>query len=227
MSAFLRPNRSPSDAGGEQQAGEHDRVRVDDPLQLRALGAEVAHDRRQRDVEDRVVDADDDEREAEHGERHPPPLVDLLGRHRHPMPRSQNADAAEATVSTTSSSGKAVESMTRWYRRRSLGITVEQPLHEPCPRLVGVLLVRLGDVFGDALDGGALCDPSLDGSVDSHVERRGMRREDCRRTAPEDHARRRSRQPATRSPPPSGGARCSGRGRRPRARGSRAHRSGG
>jgi hypothetical protein len=35
----------------EQQSREHDRVRIDDPLQLRSLGAEVAHDRRQSHVE--------------------------------------------------------------------------------------------------------------------------------------------------------------------------------
>ena len=46
------------------------------------------------------------------------------------------------------------------------GIAVEQPLHEPGPRLVGVLLVRFGDVFGDALDGRALRDASLDGAVE-------------------------------------------------------------
>ena len=35
VSAFLRPNRSPERSGREQQSGEHDRVRVDDPLELR------------------------------------------------------------------------------------------------------------------------------------------------------------------------------------------------
>ena len=67
-------------AGGEQQAREHDDVRVDDPLQIGAAGAEVAHDRGQRDVEDRVVDRDDDERHAEDGERVPTTFVGLLGR---------------------------------------------------------------------------------------------------------------------------------------------------
>ena len=43
-------------AGGEQHAGEDEHVDVDDPLQLRGGGVEVALQRRQRDVEDRVVE---------------------------------------------------------------------------------------------------------------------------------------------------------------------------
>ncbi len=44
-------------AGGEQQAGEHEHVGVHDPLELRRGRAELAFKRRQRDVEDRVVEA--------------------------------------------------------------------------------------------------------------------------------------------------------------------------
>ena len=65
-------------AGGEQQAGEHDDVRVDDPLQIGPARTQVAHDRRQRDVEDRVVDRDDHERHAEDGQGVPATLVGLL-----------------------------------------------------------------------------------------------------------------------------------------------------
>ena len=65
-------------AGGEQQAREHDDVRVEDPLDVGAARAEVAHDRGQRDVEDRVVDRDDEQRHAEDGERVPAALVGLL-----------------------------------------------------------------------------------------------------------------------------------------------------
>ena len=42
MVSALAPEAVAERAGGEQQAGEHDRVGVDDPLQLRALGAEVS-----------------------------------------------------------------------------------------------------------------------------------------------------------------------------------------
>ena len=62
-------------AGGEQQAGEHQRVRVDHPLQLAVRRVEVAHDRGDRDVEDRVVEHDHEQAEAEDGEDPPPALV--------------------------------------------------------------------------------------------------------------------------------------------------------
>src|SRR5207302_1508965 len=57
-------------AVGQQQTREHDDVAVDDPLQLAGAGAEptLAHAMRQRrdgDVEDVVVDADHDQREAQ------------------------------------------------------------------------------------------------------------------------------------------------------------------
>ena len=58
-------------AGGQQHAGEDEHVDVDDPLQLRRRSVEVALDRRQRDVEDRVVEADHEQRQAEDGERPP------------------------------------------------------------------------------------------------------------------------------------------------------------
>ena len=43
-------------AAGQQQAGEDERVGVDDPLQARDPGAEVAGERREGHVDDRVVD---------------------------------------------------------------------------------------------------------------------------------------------------------------------------
>ena len=55
-------------AGGQQQAGEHQRVGVDDPLQLAGGGAELADQRRQGDVHDRAVDDDDEHRQAQHRE---------------------------------------------------------------------------------------------------------------------------------------------------------------
>ncbi len=43
-SAPRRPNRSPRLPAGEQQTREHERVRVDHPLQLAVRRVEVAHD---------------------------------------------------------------------------------------------------------------------------------------------------------------------------------------
>jgi len=68
-------------AGREQQPGEDERVPVDDPLQLAVGGVQVLRERRQRDVEDRVVQSDDDEAEAEHSECRPASSMDLRGIH--------------------------------------------------------------------------------------------------------------------------------------------------
>ena len=58
-------------AGGHQQAGEHQHVGVDDPLQLAGGGAELADERGQGDVHDGAVDDDDEHGRAEHGEDEP------------------------------------------------------------------------------------------------------------------------------------------------------------
>ena len=69
----------------EQDAGEGEQVGVDDPLQRRARRREVRLQRRQRDVEDRVVEPDDEQAEGEHAERLPAarvhPRVDGFGLH--------------------------------------------------------------------------------------------------------------------------------------------------
>ena len=69
-------------AGDQQKAGEHDRVRVDDPLQLTRRGVELTNERRQRDVDDRSVDPDDHQREDQHAEHRPstPVKRDRIGR---------------------------------------------------------------------------------------------------------------------------------------------------
>ena len=67
----LPPEAVAEAAGGEQQAGEHERVGVDDPLELAGGRAEVAHQGRQRHVEDRVVDDDHEQAEAQHAEGEP------------------------------------------------------------------------------------------------------------------------------------------------------------
>ena len=62
-------------AGGEEQPGEHERVGVDDPLDVGVRGLQVGHQRRDRHVEDRVVHHDDHQRHAQHGEDDPTAAV--------------------------------------------------------------------------------------------------------------------------------------------------------
>ena len=75
----LRPNRSASDAGGEHARRERQRVGVDHPLQLGERRVERALDRRQRDVHDRDV-------EQQHEDRR-----------RRPRPASTTSEPSEAT----------------------------------------------------------------------------------------------------------------------------------
>ena len=63
-------------AGGQEQAGEHQHVRVDDPLLLARRGSQVLDERGEGHVEDRVVDPDDEQAQAEHRERPPAATVD-------------------------------------------------------------------------------------------------------------------------------------------------------
>ena len=56
---------------GEEQAGEHEGVGVDDPLEVADAGTELAHHRGQRDVDDRVVDDDHEHAHAQHRQRQP------------------------------------------------------------------------------------------------------------------------------------------------------------
>ena len=65
-------------AGREQQAGEHERVDGDDPLQLRLGGVQLARQRGDRDVEARVADEDDQQAQAQDGEGPPAPRVGLV-----------------------------------------------------------------------------------------------------------------------------------------------------
>ena len=53
---------------GKQQAGEHEGVGVDDPLQAARAGVQLARERGQGHVHDRVVHDDHEQRDAEHGE---------------------------------------------------------------------------------------------------------------------------------------------------------------
>ena len=55
----------------EQEAGEDHGVGVDHPLQLAGGGADTPHDRGQGHIEDGVVQADEEQGDAEHGQRGP------------------------------------------------------------------------------------------------------------------------------------------------------------
>ncbi len=61
--------------GSEQEPGEDECECVDDPLQLAGCCAELANQRRKCDVHDGVVEHGDEQRQTEHGEDHPSPLV--------------------------------------------------------------------------------------------------------------------------------------------------------
>ena len=61
--------------GEEQQSGEHERVRVDHPLELAHVRVEVAHQRGEGDVHDRVVDHDREQAQAQHDQREPAAAV--------------------------------------------------------------------------------------------------------------------------------------------------------
>ena len=73
-----RASASPAVAersGEQEQAGEDDGVGVDDPLQFADAGAELADERRERDVDDGVVDDDDQQAHAEHRQGEPATVV--------------------------------------------------------------------------------------------------------------------------------------------------------
>ena len=80
----LAPEPVAERAGREQEAGEDERVRRHDPLELRLGCTEVAREGGERHVEARVAGEDDEEAEAEDAERPPAPLVgpSMVGRRR-------------------------------------------------------------------------------------------------------------------------------------------------
>jgi hypothetical protein len=73
-------------AAEQQQPGEAERVRVDDPLQGLGRRVQVAADRRQRDVDDHVVHDHEQDAEAEHRQDPPPAVVARF----HLVPSSKN-----------------------------------------------------------------------------------------------------------------------------------------
>ena len=64
--------------GGEEQTREHECVGVGNPLQLALGRAELADEARERDIDDRAVDPDNEQRQAQDREDRPAPPVDLL-----------------------------------------------------------------------------------------------------------------------------------------------------
>ena len=105
-------------AHGEQQPGEHERVAVDDPLQLAGGGVEIADQRRDRHVQDGVVERDDEQGDADR-QRPPPPFVDPGVIHGG-SPPSGRAPAATPPRRTTpcwnaADSGRPI-TYTRWCR---------------------------------------------------------------------------------------------------------------
>jgi hypothetical protein len=53
--------------GGQDQRGEHQAVGIDDPLELAGRGMQLAHQARQRDVDDRDVEVDRERRQQQRG----------------------------------------------------------------------------------------------------------------------------------------------------------------
>jgi hypothetical protein len=64
----------------EQQPGEDHDVGVDDPLQGGGGGTELPLQRRDRDVDDRVIDDDDQQAHREHYQGPPATPVDVVSR---------------------------------------------------------------------------------------------------------------------------------------------------
>ena len=71
----------PEPAGEQQEPAEGQGVGVDRPLQVRPGRAQVALQRRQRDVEDQRVQADDDQAQDQYGQDPPAPRVPDLTVH--------------------------------------------------------------------------------------------------------------------------------------------------
>ena len=72
------PKMSPSRPPMIEQRRERERVAGDDPLQARQLGVELAQDRRDREVQDRVVEHRDRDRHDRDRRREPAPRIELF-----------------------------------------------------------------------------------------------------------------------------------------------------
>src|ERR1039458_2302060 len=84
----LSPDPVTESAYREQQTGEDHRIGVHDPLQLAGAGTKTPYDRREGHVEDCGVQADQEQRHAEHSQGCPPVARHLRRRH-HEVPTSK------------------------------------------------------------------------------------------------------------------------------------------
>jgi hypothetical protein len=88
----------------EHERREHEVVGVDDPFELDCRRAELSHERRQRDVDDRRVEADRERREHKRRQNQRFSVVATGIQHRHPQtgdgPRSteRRADGSRSSV---------------------------------------------------------------------------------------------------------------------------------
>ena len=94
-SAPRRPNRSPRLPAVSSRPGEHQRVGVDHPLELAVRRVELARQRRDGDVEDRVVEHDHEQAEAQDEQDQPAPLVRVL---LHPFREAHRSTALSVTA---------------------------------------------------------------------------------------------------------------------------------
>ena len=69
------PDEVAEPTGEQEQAAEADQIGVDDPGEARLREAEIALDRRQRDVDDRHIEDDHEHSDAQHDERRPAAAV--------------------------------------------------------------------------------------------------------------------------------------------------------
>ena len=168
-------------AGGEEQAGEDDRVAVDDPLELAVGGVQALARGGQRHVEDRVVDADHEEAEGQHGERPPAIAIDRCFVHVGQGVLRRHASGDRANVELRSI---GTQSTWKWRRsppprqppRSSLAlrpsipyhpgqVSQEQsaidlpPMHELLTGLIGLVVGFTVGLTG--MGGGALMTPLL------------------------------------------------------------------
>jgi len=75
LQGFLAPDAVANRAHRQQQRGKDQHIGIDDPLQIAGRGAEIVRDRGKSDVEDGVVQADHDQRNADEDQADPPPGI--------------------------------------------------------------------------------------------------------------------------------------------------------
>ena len=162
-------------AADQHQRRERQRVAGDDPLELGEVGAEIALDRRQRDVHDGVVEHDHEEAERDRGERQP--LAVLLCED--PSPHApQTLASAWRLTSRGHPSAKQLEAANVARLARALGCDGYDELHrvsidEP-DRFWRAVVDDLGIPL--ARDWDEVLDDSRGDRVDDVVRRRAAER---------------------------------------------------